>query len=142
MASSDSPEPILLVEDNPDDVELTRDALADNGIANPLVVARDGVEALTYLHDADPLPRVVLLDLNMPRLGGIEVLRRMRAERRTRSIPVVILTTSDEERDLVDAYELGVNSYVQKPVGFGEFHDVVRTLGLYWLLHNKLPRAG
>ena len=138
---SDSLAPILLVEDNSDDIELTRDALTDNGILNPLIVTRDGVEALAYLEAADSLPRVVLLDLNMPRLGGIEVLRRIRATPRTSHLPVVILTTSDEDRDLVDAYELGVNSYIQKPVAFSEFHRVVRMLGLYWLLYNKLPET-
>lgn len=131
--------PILLAEDSQDDVDLTREALVGNGILNPLIVANDGVEALAYLEHADPLPRVVLLDLNMPRLGGIEVLRRMRADPRTRHIPVIILTTSNEQRDLAAAYELGVNSYVQKPVEFTEFHEVIRTLGLYWLLYNKIP---
>lgn len=133
--------PILLAEDSQDDVDLTREALVGNGILNPLVVANDGVEALAYLEHADPLPRVVLLDLNMPRLGGIEVLRRMRADPRTRHIPVIILTTSNEQRDLAAAYELGVNSYVQKPVEFTEFHEVIRTLGLYWLLYNKIPET-
>lgn len=139
MKASAQPGPILLVEDNEDDVVLTRDALMDNGITHPLIVARDGAEALAYLETAQQLPSLVLLDLNMPRLGGIEMLRRLRALPRTRLLPVVILTTSAEEGDLVRAYELGVNSFVQKPVVFSEFRAVVRTLGLYWLIYNKAP---
>ena len=133
--------PILLVEDNSDDIELTRDSLAMNGVSNPLVEAHDGVEALAYLSSDQPLTRIVLLDLNMPRFGGIEVLRWIRNNERTRKLPVIVLTTSDEARDLVDSYDLGVNSYIQKPVGFAEFQEVVRTLGLYWLLLNKLPET-
>jgi two-component system response regulator len=134
-----SDEPILLVEDNPDDVELTRDALAENRIANPLVVASDGVQALEYLKTADPLPRVVLLDLKLPKLGGLDVLRALRSDERTRNLAVVVLTTSREEVDVVESYRLGANSYVRKPVDFVEFHDAVRTLGLFWLLLNETP---
>jgi two-component system response regulator len=129
--------PILLVEDNPDDVELTRDALESNGIVNQLAVAEDGAAALAYLATADPLPRVVLLDLHMPKLDGIEVLKRMRADPRTRNVPVVVLTTSNEECDLIESYRSGANSYVRRPVAFGEFHQAVRTLGMYWLLLNE-----
>lgn len=128
---------ILLVEDNPDDVELTRDVLEQHGIANPIVVASDGVLALEYLATADPLPRVVLLDLKLPRLDGLEVLKSIRADERTRSIPVVILTTSREDVDIIQGYRLGANSYVRKPVDFMEFHQAIRTLGLYWLLLNE-----
>jgi two-component system response regulator len=136
-----SAEPILLVEDNPDDVELTRDALTENKIANPLIVASDGAEALQYLETANPLPRVVLLDLKLPKIDGLDVLRAMRQNERTRDLPVVVLTTSREESDLVESYRLGANSYVRKPVDFVEFHDAVRTLGLYWLLLNETPTA-
>ena len=132
---------ILLVEDNPDDIELTRDALSGNHIANQLIVKQDGVAAVEYLATADPLPRVVLLDLKLPKLDGIEVLRRVRSDPRTHLLPIVVLTTSTEDRDLRECYELGVNSYVRKPVDFMEFHEAVRTLGLFWLLLNETPAA-
>lgn len=132
---------ILLVEDNPDDIELTRDALQGNHIANRLVVMEDGAAAVEYLATADPLPRVVLLDLKLPKLDGIEVLRRVRKDPRTHLLPIVVLTTSTEDRDLRECYELGVNSYVRKPVDFMEFHEAVRTLGLFWLLLNETPAA-
>jgi two-component system response regulator len=132
-------QPILLVEDNPDDVELTRDALAENRIANPLIVATDGAEALAYLATADPLPKVVLLDLKLPKVDGLEVLQKLRQDERTRNLAVVVLTTSSEESDLVESYRLGANSYVRKPVDFVEFHDAVKTLGLFWLLLNETP---
>lgn len=132
---------ILLVEDNPDDIELTRDALSGNHIANRLVVMEDGAAAVAYLATADPLPRVVLLDLKLPKLDGIEVLRRVRSDPRTHLLPIVVLTTSTEDRDLRECYELGVNSYVRKPVDFMEFHEAVRTLGLFWLLLNETPAA-
>jgi CheY-like chemotaxis protein len=129
---------ILLVEDNPDDEELTLRALRKQNIANEIVVARDGVEALDYLTKADnPLPNLVLLDLNLPKVGGLEVLQRMRSETRTRFLPVVVLTSSDEDRDLIDGYRLGANSYVRKPVDFNQFLDAVRNLGLYWLVLNQ-----
>lgn len=135
---------ILLVDDNEDDVALTLRALEKNNICNKVVVARDGVEALEFLHcegahagrDPADLPQVVLLDLNMPRLGGLEVLQRIRADERTQTIPVVILTSSREERDLVQSYKGGANSYIQKPVDFPQFTEAVRHLGLYWLVLN------
>jgi two-component system response regulator len=135
---------ILLVEDNPDDVLLTRRALDKHRLANDLVVARDGVEALEILFgsgsDRPPLsPAVVLLDLKMPRLDGLGVLRKVRADDRTRFLPVVILTSSNEERDLVESYHLGANSYVRKPVKFDEFVEAVAQLGIYWLLLNEAP---
>lgn len=134
---------LLVVDDSPDDVELLRIALDDHHIANNVDVVCDGVEAIEWLGDeSHPLPAVVLLDLNLPRLGGIEVLRRIRADARTAHLPVVVLTSSREERDLIESYELGVNSYVRKPVQFGEFTDAVRHLGIYWLLLNELPPAG
>jgi CheY-like chemotaxis protein len=135
---------ILLVEDSPDDVELTLRVLKTHNIANEVKVARDGVEALEFLFgtpDNPPgkLPSVVLLDLKLPKLDGLEVLRRIRAEPATARLPVVIMTTSREERDIVTSYELGANSYVQKPVGFEAFSEAVRFLGLYWLLLNVAP---
>ena|SRR5687768_6509988 len=138
---------ILLVEDNEDDVELTLRALQKNNICNRVVVARDGVEALDFLFcegshaDRDPgdQPEVILLDLNMPRMGGLEVLQRVRADERTRTVPVVVLTSSREESDLVQSYAGGANSYIQKPVDFEQFTEAVRHLGLYWLVLNVQP---
>jgi two-component system response regulator len=138
---------ILVVEDNPDDEELTLRALRKNNIKNEVVVARDGVEALDFLfgtgayggRDVAALPQVVLLDLKLPKLDGMEVLRRIRADERTRLLPVVILTSSKEERDLIEGYRSGANSYVRKPVDFEEFMDAARQLGLYWLLLNEAP---
>ena len=131
---------ILLVEDNPDDEELTRIAFEESNLANQLVVARDGVEALDYLLDPQrPLPQMVLLDLKLPKLNGLEVLRRLRSTERTKFLPIVILTSSDEEKDLLDSYGLGANSYVRKPVDFAQFVDSVRQLGLYWLVLNRTP---
>jgi len=140
---------ILLVEDDPDDLELTLRAFAKSGIANPVVVARDGVEALDYLfgrgayagRDVGDMPAVMLLDLKLPKVDGLEVLRAVRADARVRLLPVVILTSSSQERDIVDSYQLGANSYVRKPVVFGELADAVRQLGLYWLLINEPPPA-
>jgi len=129
---------ILLVEDNPDDVELTLRALKKNNILNEVVVARDGVEAIEYLAEGD-LPMVVLLDLKLPRLDGLEVLKRMRANDASRMLPVVIMTSSEEERDLLDGYSLSCNSYIKKPVDFGQFSEAVRQIGLYWLLLNVPP---
>jgi two-component system, response regulator len=130
---------ILLVEDNADDEELTRRAFRKNNLQNDLVVARDGQEALDYLFNNPLRPHLVLLDLKLPRVDGLEVLRRLRADERTRFVPVVVLTSSTEERDLVASYELGVNSYVRKPVDFQEFAEAARQLGLYWLLLNRAP---
>jgi two-component system, response regulator len=138
---------ILLVEDDPDDETLTLRALRRGGVQHTLVVARDGVEALDYLfgtggyagRDLEVMPLVVLLDLKLPRLDGLEVLRRIRAEDRTRLLPVVILTSSDEERDRLEGYRHGANSYVQKPVDYDQFAEAVRQLGLYWLLLNEPP---
>lgn len=140
---------ILLVEDNPDDIELTRIAFAESRIANQLVVAKDGVEALDYLfargayagRDADDLPSLVLLDLNLPKVDGREVLQAIRADERTRGVPVVVLTTSTEPFDVEASYALGVNSYIRKPVDFGQFVSAVKQVGLYWLVLNH-PREG
>lgn len=138
---------ILLVEDNPDDVDLTRIAFDEAKVANRLVVVRDGAEALDYLfargvhagRDPDDLPSIVLLDLNLPRVDGREVLQAIREDSRTRSLPVVVLTTSTEPFDLESAYALGVNSYIQKPVDFERFVWAVKQVGLYWLVLNQ-PR--
>lgn len=138
---------ILLVEDNPDDEALTLHALQTNNIRNEVVVARDGVEALDYLfgegnhagRDVRDRPAVVLLDLKLPKVDGLEVLERIRADERTRMLPVVILTSSREEQDLVNSYSLGCNSYVRKPVDFDEFMQAASQLGLYWLLLNEEP---
>lgn len=140
---------ILLVEDNPDDVDLTLMAFKKSRIANDVVVARDGEEALDYLFATgvhagrDPLrtPEVVLLDLKLPKMDGLEVLRRVRADERTRRLPVVVLTSSREERDVVSSYELGANSFVQKAVDFTQFQEAARQLGLYWLVLNQ-PSSG
>ena len=142
---------ILLIEDNPSDVDLTRRALEKGHIANQLVVARDGKEALDYLwgegawagRDVADLPAVTLLDLKLPKLPGLEVLRRVRADARTRRLPVVILTSSKEEQDLAAGYDLGANSYIRKPVDFKQFAEAIGHLGLYWLVWNEAPpRAG
>jgi len=139
---------ILLVEDNPDDEELTRLAFAESHVANELVVARDGRQALDYLfavgqyegRDLKDQPQLVLLDLKLPRMDGIEVLRHIRANDATKILPVVILTSSKEESDMVESYTLGANSYIQKPVDFTRFIDAVRQLGLYWLVLNETPQ--
>jgi two-component system, response regulator len=143
-----NPGHILLVEDNPDDVALTLRALKSHNITNEVIVARDGVQALEYLFGKDggtgpeELPAVVLLDLKLPRVNGMEVLQRIRADERTKLLPVVILTSSDEERDVIDGYSLGANSYVRKPVDFVEFTQAAKQLGLYWLLMNRTPPPG
>lgn len=133
--------PILLVEDNPDDEKLTMRALAKNNIQNEVVVARDGVEALDYLFGdkAEVCPAIVLLDLKLPKVDGIEVLRRIRKSEKTHMVPVVILTSSREEQDLIAGYQLGANSYIRKPVDFVQFTEAVRQLGLYWLILNEPP---
>jgi two-component system response regulator len=140
---------VLLVEDNPDDVELTLRAFRKNNLLNQVIVANDGVEALDYLfgtgaytgRDLSLLPQLVLLDLKLPRVNGLEVLRRIRDDERTKLLPVVVLTSSKEEQDLVQSYALHANSYIRKPVDFDRFIESVRQLGLYWLVLNEAPPA-
>lgn len=140
---------ILLVEDNPDDVELTLRAFEKSKVANDIVVVRDGEQALNYLFRAGPhaqrdpkmMPEVVLLDLKLPKVDGLEVLRRMRADERTRRLPVVVLTSSNEESDIIRSYDLGANSFVRKPVNFAQFIEAAQQLGLYWLVLNE-PATG
>ena len=142
--------PILLVEDNADDEALTVRAFKKNNIRNEIVVARDGVEALDYLfgtgahagRDTQQTPQVILLDLKLPKLDGLEVLRRIRNDPRTKLLPVVVLTSSKEESDLINSYSLGGNSYIRKPVDFNQFMEAVRQLGLYWLVLNETPMKG
>jgi two-component system, response regulator len=133
------PKTILLVEDNADDEQLTLRAMRQSDIPNIIRVARDGAEALDKLfgEGQDRLPDLVLLDLKLPKVNGLEVLKKLRSDPRTKTLPVVVLTSSDEERDIVESYELGANSYVRKPVDFDQFIDAVRQLGLYWLSMNK-----
>jgi len=138
---------ILLIEDNASDIALTERALSRNNITNELVVAQDGQEGLDYLfgagahagRDTGVLPVLILLDLKLPRVDGLEVLRRIRADARTRRVPVVILTSSREEQDIAAGYDLGVNSYIRKPVDFHQFSETIRQLGLYWLVINEAP---
>jgi two-component system, response regulator len=138
---------ILLVEDNPDDEALTLRALKKNNILNPVTIVRDGAEALDYLfcqgayagRDASLQPAVTLLDLKLPKVDGLEVLKRLRADARTRLLPVVILTSSKEEQDLASGYSLGANSYIRKPVDFTQFMEAIRQVGLYWLMMNEPP---
>jgi two-component system response regulator len=127
---------ILLVEDNPDDEKLTLRAMRQSEVPNIVVVARDGAEALDYIVAANKLPALILLDLKLPKVSGLEVLEKLREDARTRTIPVVILSSSDEERDIQESYNLGANSYIRKPVDFDEFIDSVRQLGQYWLTIN------
>lgn len=138
---------ILLVEDDPDDVDLTRRALEQYHVANPLVVARDGVEALDYLFNRGafagehPLPAVVLLDLKLPRVDGLEVLKQIREDERTTLVPVVILTSSSEEQDILQGYRLRANSYIRKPVDFLQFAGAIQQLHMYWMILNEVPPA-
>ena len=146
---TEQPVEILLVEDNPNDVELALHAFRKNNLTNRIHVARDGVEAVEFLfctgayanRNMADHPKVVLLDLKLPRMDGLEVLRRVKSDPRTRSIPVVVVTSSREERDLVESYKLGVNSYIVKPVDFGRFTEAVGQLGFYWVLLNQPPPA-
>ncbi len=138
---------ILLIEDNPDDVELTLHAFQKNNMANEVVVASDGAEGLDYLfgtgkyagRDADQPPALILLDLQLPKIGGLEVLRKVREDERTKRVPVVIMTNSDEEEDIVNGYNGGANSYLRKPVDFGEFMNAVKQLEMYWMVLNTPP---
>jgi two-component system response regulator len=139
---------VLLVEDNPNDVELALHSFKQHNLANRVQVARDGAEALDFIFGTGPYagrrlhdgPMVVLLDLKLPRVDGLEVLRRVKTDPQTRALPVVMLTSSSEERDVVESYQLGVNSYIVKPVDFEQFSEAVRQLGLYWVLLNEPPR--
>jgi CheY-like chemotaxis protein len=139
---------ILLVEDSPDDEELTIRTLKKNNILNEVVVAHDGAEALDFLfgkrkykkRDTSQMPVIIMLDIKLPKIGGLEVLKCIRENEKTKLLPVVILTSSDEERDLVESYELGANSYVRKPVAFDQFQKAVQQLAVYWLLLNKVPK--
>jgi two-component system response regulator len=138
---------ILLVEDNQDDEELTIRTLKKNNILNDIVVAHDGIEALDYLfgtgkfkdRDMNVMPVIIMLDIKLPKISGLEVLKRIRSDKKTKLLPVVILTSSDEERDLIESYKLGANSYVRKPVNFSQFQKAVQQLALYWLLLNSAP---
>ena len=144
---SDDPVEILLVEDNPNDVALTLRAFKKNNLANNIQVVRDGAEALEFIfctgayadRAIEDVPKVILLDLKLPLVDGMEVLRKIKADARTQKIPVVMLTTSREESDIVESYQLGVNSYIVKPVDFEQFTQAMRTLGMYWLLLNQPP---
>ncbi len=135
---------ILLVEDNADDIELAVHALREEKLANGITIARDGEEALDVIFgragkDATSPPRLILLDLKLPKIDGLEVLRAVKGDPRTKAIPIVVMTSSKEERDLVESYKLGVNAYVQKPVGFDDFRNIVKELGLFWLVINQPP---
>jgi two-component system response regulator len=138
---------ILLVEDNPDDEMLTLRAMRKNNVANEIIVARDGAEALDFIfakgeyksRDIHDKPQLILLDLNLPKIGGLEVLKQIREDPGTALLPVVVLTSSKEEKDLVESYRLGANSYIRKPVDFSQFTEAVRQLGLYWLVLNEVP---
>ena len=149
MCSLENLAPVLLVEDNDDDVELTLLALSESKLANPVIVVRDGAEALDFLfargnyshRDPKVLPQVILLDLNLPKLGGHEVLRQMRSDERTKTVPVVVLTTSKEDEDVLKSYNLGANSYVRKPVEFERFTTAVKNLSVYWVLLNESSHA-
>lgn len=137
---------ILLVEDNADDEILTIRALKKNNIANDIIIARDGAEALDYLFENDagkkvnPLPTLIILDLNLPKIDGLEVLKRIKADDQLKLIPVVVLTSSDEQKDMLRSYGLGANSYIRKPVDFNKFIEVAANIGLYWLVLNEIPK--
>ena len=139
----DKKKKVVLIEDNPDDIELTKRAFKKNNISEYLVVFNDGIEALEYLFkegkdsDSDNLPTLILLDLKLSKLNGLEILKKIRDNPETKFIPVVMLTTSDEEEDIISSYELGANSYIRKPVNFKQFNETINQLGLYWLLLNK-----
>jgi len=141
---------ILLVEDNPNDLELTMHALTRHNLANKIHVVRDGEEALDFLfcrnafsaRSFEDAPKVVLLDLKLPKVDGLEVLRMLKADARTKAVPIVVMTSSKQQRDLVESYQLGVNSYIQKPINFAEFQEVIRQLGYYWLAINQTPPSG
>jgi len=141
---------ILLVEDNPNDLELTLHALEKNNLANRIHAARDGEEALDFMfcrgvygnRSFESPPKVVLLDLKLPKVDGLEVLRAIKGDTRTKAVPVVVMTSSSQQRDLVESYQLGVNSYIQKPINFNEFREVLQRLGYYWLVINKPPPSG
>lgn len=143
------PRTILLVEDSPSDADLIRIGLEESGVANALTLARDGQEALDYLfgegahkgRDVNELPAVMLLDLHLPKIEGLDVLRRVRTDKRTKLLPVVILTSSDEDKDRITGYDLGANAYVRKPVNFTEFAKAIKVLGLFWLVVNEPPKA-
>jgi len=145
---NEKPVEILLVEDNPNDADLSLYALKKYNVANEVHHARDGAEALDFLFCTGPhanrkvedVPKVILLDLKLPKVDGLEVLRRIKADERTRRIPVVVLTSSREDRDVVESYQYGVNSYIVKPIDFEQFTEAVRKLGMYWLLLNEVPR--
>lgn len=148
MSDGADPVEILLVEDNPNDVELTLRAFRRLNLSNRIHVARDGAEALDYIFRTGPhadrseeAPRLILLDLKLPKVDGLEVLQRLKADPVTRPIPVVVLTSSSDERDLVESYQLGVNSYIVKPVDFDQFLDAARQIGYYWLLVNRSPQG-
>ena len=149
MANTDGRVDILMVEDNPNDEELTLHELRKYHLANTIQVVRDGQEALEYIfctgryadRDVNEHPNVILLDIKLPFIDGLEVLRRIKQDARTRTIPVVMLTSSREERDLIESYRLGVNSYIVKPVDFDQFKESARALGMYWLLYNRPPKA-
>ncbi|MBI3850290.1 MAG: response regulator [Verrucomicrobia bacterium] len=141
---------ILLVEDNPDDVELAMIAFQRNNLANKLHVVRDGEEALDFFfcrgaysdRSFDTPPKLVLLDLKLPKVDGLDVLREVKADRRTKSVPIVVMTSSTQQRDMVEGYQLGVNSYIQKPVNFDQFQKLIKDLGFYWLVVNQFPPPG
>jgi len=133
--------PIILVEDNPDDERLTIRALRRGNVINEILVARNGEEAIAMVLNANPLPSVVLLDLKLPKVDGLEVLRQIRANERTHKLPVVVLTSSSEEGDIIDSYDLGANSYVRKPVETDKFTEAIRQLGMYWAVVNELPEV-
>ena len=147
--AAESPVEILLVEDNPRDAELTLHALRENNVINHVEMVADGAEALDFIfckgnytyRSPDNIPKLILLDLKLPKIDGLEVLQTLKSDPKTKKIPIVVLTSSSEERDVVESYKLGVNSYIVKPIDFQQFTNAVRQLGLYWILYNKTPNA-